>query len=166
MVNNPFSKVARTMFIITWLIVFLLFFFLFNQWETRNQSSKTLSHTGLNQVTIEGDKRGHYRFDGIINGLTVKFMIDTGASDVAIPEGLANQLKLIKYYPVQLKTANGQAQGYLTRLQSLKIGPIQLSNVRAVVMPGDGSETVLLGMNVLSDLEMMQKDNRLTIRQR
>lgn len=151
------------MFIITWIIVFTLLLFLFNQWETSQSRAVVVSKGGSSQIIIEADRQGHYQFEGSINQHKVKFMVDTGASDVAIPQKLASELGLVKYYPIGIKTANGQATGYLTRLNSLSIGPIHLTNVRAVIMPGDGTDTVLLGMNVLAGLEMKHKDNKLTI---
>lgn len=165
--NNPYSKIGRMMFLITWLLVFFLMLLVFNRWESKSSQTAAVSIDSRGrQMIIQGDRQGHYRFEGYINGVKVRFMIDTGASDVAVPNPLARQLNLTRYYPVQLNTANGQAQGHLTRLRTLTIGPIHLQNVRAVIMPGDGGKTVLLGMNVLSDLEMSQKENQLTIKQK
>jgi len=164
--GNPFSKFAKLMFLITWLIVFALMVFLFNRWETKKEAGIVHSSLSHQQLTIAGDKRGHYQFKGKVNGREVTFIIDTGASAVAIPAQLALSMGLTKYYPVALKTANGEVTGHLTRLKSLEMGPIKLKNVGAVIMPGDGSDKVLIGMNVLSELEMSQANNQLTIKQK
>ncbi len=102
---------------------------------------------------------------GKINGETVTFLLDTGATDVAVPAELAERLGLSRGAPVMLHTANGQTTGYRTVLNSLSLGDIVLRDVRAIVAPGFRSEQVLLGMSALKQLEFTQRAGTLVLRQ-
>ena len=92
-------------------------------------------------------------------------MLDTGATDVAIPQELAERLKLEKGPGVRLSTANGLSEGYRTRIDRLQLGDIVLRDVRALVAPGLGGTQVLLGMSALKQLEFSQKGGTLVLRQ-
>lgn len=92
-------------------------------------------------------------------------MLDTGATDVAIPEALGRELGLERGSPVQLSTANGRTEGYRTRLTSLQLGDIRLQDVRAIVVPGLDGQTVLLGMSALKQLEFTQRGGTMLLRQ-
>ncbi|MNT53873.1 Retroviral aspartyl protease [compost metagenome] len=120
---------------------------------------------GFIEVQLAGNGQGHFVADGQINGQAVHFLLDTGATDVAIPEGLAAKLALERGAPVMLSTANGRTQGYRTRLETLQLGDILLREVRALVVPGLDGEQVLLGMSALKQLEFTQRSGTLLLRQ-
>jgi len=92
-------------------------------------------------------------------------MLDTGATDVAIPERVARQLDLARGAPVQVSTANGRTEGYRTRLNSVQLGDIRLRDVRAMVVPGLDGDQILLGMSALKQLEFTQRSGTLLLRQ-
>ncbi len=148
------------MFIIAWLIVFVLMF-LFFKYYTSEKSSYQINQ-GV--VTIKPDDRGHYFIKGSINNYPVEFLIDTGASLVAVPEKLATQLKLQGRYMVTLKTASGEVTGSLTRINQLTFANFNLNDVRAVIVPGASEDTILLGMNVLSKFNLSQQNKQLVIK--
>ncbi len=77
---------------------------------------------GFIEVRLLSNGQGHFVLDGAINGQVVHFMLDTGATDVAIPESLAKDLNLQRGSPVMLSTANGRTEGYRTRLDTLQVG--------------------------------------------
>lgn len=113
-------------------------------------------------VVIPADRQGHYRAKGEINGTVVDFLLDTGATDIAVPEKLANQLGLIKGPQIQMQTANGISRGYLTRIDRVRLGSIQVNNVRAVISNGlDGD--ALLGMSFLRHLNWQHTNNELIL---
>ena len=91
------------------------------------------------------------------------FMIDTGASDVAIPKVLADKMGVKGRYPVTIETASGEVEGLLTRVDSLSFGHFTLNNVKVVVMPSD-SHTVLMGMNVLKKFSISQNQGKMIIK--
>jgi aspartyl protease family protein len=108
---------------------------------------------------------GHYRIDGAINGVPVRFMIDTGATTVAVPESVAMRAELPRGRSYQTRTANGTARAFDSRIDRLQVGPISLRNVRAGIATGLRGDEVLLGMSVLSRLEFSQRDGVLHLRQ-
>lgn len=120
---------------------------------------------GVAEVVLERNRYGHYLTHGLINGERVLFMLDTGASDVAIPYRLASELGLERGPSQMYRTANGMAVGYTTILDRLELGPISLTNVRASILPGSNDDQILLGMTVLKHLEFTQKGDELTLRQ-
>ena len=106
----------------------------------------------------------HYLATGLINGHKVEFLIDTGATHVALPASVANKLGLRKGIPSTSHTAGGVVQTWLVELDSVQLGPIRRHAVRASVVPDMPGEGVLLGMSFLRDLEMVQRGDTLVIR--
>ncbi len=148
------------MFIIAWLIFFILLFLFFRYYTAEDKGSYQVKQ-GV--VTIKADENGHYHINGFINDHPVKFLVDTGASLIAIPQKLARQLNLSGRYNVTLETANGSVTGSLTRLKKLSFAAFVLNDVKAVIIPGSDDELVLLGMNVLSKFNLSQKNKELVI---
>ena len=109
--------------------------------------------------------QGHFVASGQINGQPVDFMLDTGATDVAIPAEMAERLKLEQGFGVTLSTANGRTEGYRTRVDRLQLGDIVLRDVRAIVVPGLDGQQVLLGMSALNKLEFTQRGGTMLLRQ-
>jgi aspartyl protease family protein len=122
-----------------------------------------------NEYRIVRDNSGHYRAAGSINGLPVDFLVDTGASIVAMNEQQARQLGIdyeLKGKPMMAQTASGLAKGYRVNLDRVALGTISLTNVEGVVVEGDSPQQALLGMSFLNSLEMSNQDNILLLRQR
>jgi aspartyl protease family protein len=116
------------------------------------------------QVVLAADPRGHFFVDGIVNGGSVRFILDTGATVVALPGGDANRLG-INYHkgrPGMVDTANGPARAWQILLDTVKVGNIELHNVDAVVVES-GLEVALLGMTFLNRVEMKRDGARMTL---
>ena len=116
-------------------------------------------------VILYSDSAGHYFTNGQINGATVKLLVDTGASVVAMNSSDASQAG-INYKTgetVSLHTANGIAQGYRVVINSLKLGGVTLNQVAAVVTEGSSPPVVLLGMSALNRLDMKREGITLTL---
>jgi aspartyl protease family protein len=106
-------------------------------------------------VTLAADSRGHFFAEGAVNGVHIRFMVDTGASVVVLPASDAIRMG-IDYRSGRrgiMQTAAGPADGYLVKLDRVRIGAIELANVEAVVME-QGLAIALLGMTFLNRLEM------------
>ena len=149
------------MFILAWALVFLFLFLFFYYRENSNQQNYQIKD---GMITLRPDSQGHYRMPGFINGYSVNFMVDTGASLVAIPENIASRLHLTGHYPIKLITASGEAKGSLTRVNSLSFGNFELKDIKAVIVPDMHDDTVLLGMNVLSRFQLFQQKKQLIIK--
>ena len=115
------------------------------------------------EISLLRNRSGHYVGTGLINGNKSIFLLDTGATYVAIPESQAQRLGLKKGRKIQISTANGRSIGYQTTIASLTLGNIHLVNIQAIITPN--LEEILLGMSVLKQLEFTQRGNELTIRQ-
>ena len=116
------------------------------------------------EITLDQNRAGHYVATGTINDSEVTMMLDTGATDVAIPPDLARELNLPELARVRMRTANGVVEGYRTRLDRVALGPIELNDVSAAVVPNLAGD-VLLGMSFLKRLDWQQQDGQLILRQ-
>jgi aspartyl protease family protein len=151
-----------------WILAFsliaLVFSKILDQQNNPNQSISTLATGDFQEVVILRNRNGHYVFDGEINGRKVTFLVDTGATTTAIPGSMRQALGLKTGLATSVSTANGMTTAYLTRLDQLAIGGIELFDVKASIIPGMGVDEVLLGMNVLKHFELIQRGKQLIIR--
>ncbi len=142
-------------------------FFFDDLLEGINNPNRTVtvnvSEGGLPQVVLKQNRQGHYVATGKINGQPVQFLLDTGATNVAIPEHIAKQLKLEKGPAHQTITANGTSTSYMTRLDTASLGPLTLTNVPASISTGMQFDEILLGMSFLRHLKMSQQGKQLTL---
>lgn len=125
---------------------------------------KTRSST---EVTVWADSSGSFQTPGSINGQLVDFLIDTGATAVAMNEIVAGKLGIDFRYSgklVSVSTASGIVPAYNIKLDSVKVGDIEIRNVHATVLEGGFPLEVLLGMSFLSYLELERKGNLITLR--
>ena len=152
-----------------WILGFFLLALLFSkildQQNNPNQSFATLATSDFREVVLLRNRNGHYVFDGEINRHKVTFLVDTGATTTAIPGGMQQALGLKAGPATSVSTANGLTTAYLTRLDQLAFGEIELFDVNASIIPGMRVNEILLGMNVLKHFELIQSGNQLTIRQ-
>lgn len=117
------------------------------------------------EVIVPPARNGNFFVHGKINGQDVLFVIDTGASAVAIPEKLRWKLNLTRGGYRQSATANGIAGMFETEIKELSVGPIQLRNIAAVINPNAPDETVLLGMTALRQVRMLQQNGQMILQQ-
>jgi aspartyl protease family protein len=162
-------RLGRWMIFATWVGVLVLLTLGFSEWleydynPNRDPASGEGARSG--EVVLVRNRGGHYVASGVINGQPVVFLVDTGASDVSVPGELARELGLPRGAPLAMQTAGGLVTGYATRLDSVRLGDIELKDVRASINPHAGDLEVLLGMSFLRQLELVQRGDRLTLRQ-
>jgi aspartyl protease family protein len=163
------ARAGTTMTVIAWIIFLLflmyLFEYLISQRNNPNQNIITTVSGPLKEIELRRNPYGHYMASGTINSYKVTFLLDTGASDIAIPESLADDIGLKKGPAITVKTANGNARAYLTHLDSVALGDIELHDLNATILMNISGDEVLLGMSFLKHFEITQKGNTLTIRQ-
>jgi len=119
------------------------------------------------KVDIWADNTGSYHIAGSINGQVVNFLVDTGATSIAMNEIVARRLGIDFRYrgkPMRATTASGIASGYSLKLASVKVGEIHLNNVDAVVLEGGFPTKVLLGMSFLRQVKFERNNNLMTLR--
>jgi aspartyl protease family protein len=146
------------------LLLTLVFSEILDQQNNPNQSVATVQGGGFEEIVLQRNRMGHYVFDGEINRHKVTFLVDTGATTTAIPANLQRVLELKPGPATSVSTANGVTRAYLTRLDQLKLGDIELYDVNASIIQGMDGEEVLLGMNVLKNFELVQRGEQLIIR--
>ncbi len=117
------------------------------------------------EIVLRYNRAGNYVVPGSIHDPPVVFMLDTGASTVALSQELAHTLKLPLRPGGRVHTANGVVDAWSTRIDSLTLGPFQVRNIRALVLPNMPGDQVLLGMTVLKRFDMVQQGQTLTLRQ-
>jgi len=155
------AKAGRIMFVLVWVILFVVLFLVFSYY---GKSESVVYKVSASELILSANQSGHYGINGLINDTKVYFLIDTGATTVAIPQQLADKMHLVGRYPVTMMTANGQITGSLTRLKSLAFGEFVLHDVKAVIIPGNDDGEVLLGMNVLSQFSINQQGKQLVLK--
>lgn len=129
----------------------------------------TASSGGKGQVTLYAGGGAHFFADGFINDTPVKFLVDTGATYVAMSGQLADRLGID--YKRHGKTgvsstASGYVRSYKITLTSVRIGEITLHNVDASVNEGNFPSEPLLGMSFLGQLDMRRENDKLELKQR
>lgn len=117
------------------------------------------------EVVLKANRQHHYVALALINGQEAEVMVDTGATQVAVSEALARRLGLQPGAAFPVATANGTTTAYATRITSIRLGTIELRDIKANIVPAMGSPEVLLGMSFLRDLELVQREGRLVLRQ-
>ena len=116
-------------------------------------------------VSLYADQAGHFFGNLSINGASLKYVVDTGATTVALNSGDAKFAKIDyeKGERITMSTANGEVSAYLVKLNTLKIGTIILNNVEATVNEGGSPPVVLLGMTALNHLDMKRDNSIMTL---
>lgn len=165
----PGKKAGKLMIVGAWLmaIAFLTLYFrnIEDKQQNPNQQVLSTSGVGFTEVLLSQNRQGHYLANGKINGEPVTFLLDTGATLVAIPYEMRERLGLTRGMAVPTQTANGTSTSYLTRIDSLELGDIKLNDVPAGLATGLQGDEILLGMSFLAELELIQRGDSLTIRQ-
>ncbi|MGQ9660043.1 MAG: retropepsin-like aspartic protease family protein [Thermochromatium sp.] len=119
---------------------------------------------GLVEVVLWRNRAGHYVASGRINGEPVRFLVDTGATEVTLSLTLARRLGLRLGPERTSRTANGITRTWPTQLARVELGGLVAHDVRASVLPHMLDDEVLLGMSVLKSLELIQRGETLTLR--
>lgn len=119
-------------------------------------------------VTLVADSRGHFVTNGTINGGTVRFLVDTGASSIVMSSQEARRLGLNYVAGVRgtSQTANGVVPIYRIKLDIVRLGDITANNVDADVIEGDKLPIVLLGMSFLNRMEMKRDGGTMVLTKR
>lgn len=128
-------------------------------------SQKTSS--GNQQLVLAADARGHFQATGTINGQSVRFLVDTGASMISLGASDAARIGLDwrKGQPGVVQTANGRAQVWKVRLDTVSVGEIVVHGIDGIVHESD-LPVVLLGMSFLSRMDIRNEGSTMTLKKR
>ncbi|MCF2521783.1 TIGR02281 family clan AA aspartic protease [Bradyrhizobium sp. G127] len=120
---------------------------------------QTTAQAGARSVTVPRDSRGHFQTEGRVDGRRLGFMVDTGASVIALNETSAAQIgvrPLRSDYTANVSTANGSVKAARTRLAMVDIGGLVVRDVDALVLPDAALSENLLGLSFLSKLKRFE----------
>ena len=162
-------SMGKKMMVIAWIFAIILLTFLFGLWEEKqlypNSSPNSSRSDSSIEVKLKRNRYGHYLVSGSVNREEALFLLDTGATLVAVPGELQQKYNLVRGRSHYSNTANGTTKAYATIIETLTIGDIHLTNVKASIIPNMKGDEILLGMSALKQLEFTQKGNQLTLRQ-
>jgi aspartyl protease family protein len=137
--------------------------------EVRTAAAIPAADTRPRSVAIARNGRGHFDVDGRVNGRRIEFVVDTGASVVALTARDAARLGIRpppSAFTADVKTANGTVRAAPARLDIVEIGSLQLRDVSALVLPNDALSDNLLGLSFLSRLHRFEySDGKLVLEQ-
>ena len=159
-----FARRSGTLLLVlAWLGIIGVGWWWFDGWQRDQDNPNRNLAMSATEVVLARNRAGHYVADGEINGERVTFLVDTGATTVALPMSLAKRLNLPLGAAVTVQTANGPKVAYQTRLASVRLGSIELADVAAIASDGMEDAGVLLGMSFLRHLDFAQRDGKLVL---
>ncbi len=131
------------------------------------QYTASANSSGREAATLAADANGHFYAQGQVNGSPMRFVVDTGATLVILPASEARRIGIEyrKGAPQMTQTANGPVASWPVKLDSIRVGDIQLQLVDAAVIE-TGMGVALLGMSFLNRVEMRREDQMMTLTRR
>lgn len=162
------KNTGKAMFCVGWIMCLGMLVWIFGNWEQAkinpNQQIQSSHIDGALEVILQRNSQGHYLLNADVNGTSITFLVDTGASHLVFTESQAKKIGLEPGRPFYVSTANGDIQVRSAEVDRLKIGDIQLYELPASINPHMDGEA-LLGMSALANLEWTQRGDKLIIRQ-
>ncbi|MGK0298467.1 MAG: aspartyl protease family protein [Gammaproteobacteria bacterium] len=162
------KKIGSTMTLLAWLVFLglltLLFGNILDRQENPNNEVISLDDNGSIEVTLIQNRSGHYVAVAKFNNTPVNIIIDTGATDVSVPEAIADKIGLRRGAVMEVSTANGTIPVYATKIDSIQLGQITSYNIRANINPHMEENYVLLGMSFLENMEITQSRGKMVLR--
>jgi aspartyl protease family protein len=165
------KRTGAVMYILAGVALLWLMTILFDDAIERMRNPNTspesfVSNDGHQTVVLQRNRAGHYVLDGQVNGVPVKFLLDTGATLVAVPASLASRLGLDRGMRMTVVTATGPTTAYSTIIDSVRIGELEETQVVASILADLPRDEILLGMSFLKRLDFTQRGDTLILTQR
>ncbi|KXO06328.1 MULTISPECIES: retropepsin-like aspartic protease family protein [Marinobacter] len=156
-------------FAVFWVVLLAAVTHFFGSWDSQqnNPNQQLVSQTrgSVTEIELQANRQGHYLANGTINNQRVTFILDTGATTVAVSESLAQKAGLRKGQSGRAHTAAGTVNVWSTTIQELRLGDMTFYNVPGTINPAMDPDMVLLGMSVLGQLNFSQQSGVLTLSQ-
>lgn len=134
--------------------------------KAESQSSKAMNAyamapdaSGSRRVSLRSDRSGHFRTEARVDGRDLDFLVDTGATVIALTQKDAERIGIRPFlsdYTTSVNTANGPAKAARARINRIDIGGVVVRDVDALVMPEGALQQNLLGMAYLSKLKRFE----------
>ena len=160
-------QTGKLMIIGVWVLLLGLLTWFAHRWyeksENPNQTVYVGELGGVEYVQLKANRAGHYVANGRINGTEVVFLLDTGATSISIPSGVAKRIGIEGGIPVPVRTANGTVSVFANTLESVQLGVFECFAVEGHINPHMSGEQILLGMSFLRHFDLNVQNNLLTI---
>ena len=161
------QRIGTMMVIGTWVVLLGLLTWFAHVWYQRAENPNRTVYvgeiSGQRFVQLKANRSGHYIATGSINGVEVDFLLDTGATSVSVPQGVADRIGLQPGLSFPVITANGTASVFSTDLSTVGLGVFERQNVQGHINPHMQGEKVLLGMSFLRHFDLSTSNDTLTI---
>jgi len=156
---------ATWLIVLFWLALGVTAYLAFSAVLRPDVGRATVTEGGTQEVVIERSRDGHYYVSGTVNGTPVTFMVDTGASTVALGANLARKARLPRGERMTTTTAGGNVPSEMVRDIRVTVAGIGVAGLRVAVIPAMGNpEHALLGQNFLRHLTVTQSGDRMVLR--
>jgi aspartyl protease family protein len=135
---------------------------------SQKQAEKPKAPAGSRKISLYKSHNGHYQAQVDVEGINIGFMVDTGASTIAMRQSDAAKVGIRpgpKDYTASVSTANGIVRAAPVYLKRVELGSITVENVKALVLPDSALGTNLLGMSFLDQVSWSQKGGNLVLEQ-
>jgi aspartyl protease family protein len=131
-------------------------------------AAQTSPAVAANYAVVPANNQGDLLADGEVNGIPVRFAVDTGATFITLPAREASRLGLDynNGQKIVMETANGNVSAYRLKLDTVRVGGVAVQNVDAVVTEGNSLPIALLGMSFLNRTDMKREGTILTLTKR
>lgn len=156
------------MIVVAWMLVGGVVWVAMDGWVQRRENPNAgLAQVAVSEsVVLKRNAVGHFVAPGRLNGVPVTFLIDTGATNVALPLGVARAVGVERGPALRTATAAGVTAAYATRLASVELAGLAANDVAGVIVPDMPGDTVLLGMSFLSRFAISMEGGEMHIRVR
>jgi aspartyl protease family protein len=144
-----------------WLLIGTALFLAVQAFEHQAGRSRFSFDTASGRIELKRAPDGHFHWPGRVNGVTVDFLVDTGATNTALPLALAQDAGLVLEGNLRSSTAGGVVEGRMARADVVLQGGVTAQRLRVAVLPRLGAP--LLGMDVISKLRLSQSNGVLTL---
>jgi aspartyl protease family protein len=156
------SKWTSFGILVFWLTIMTALYFGVKQFE---RPKAVISANG--DLVIQRARDGHFYVEGLVNGSSVKFLVDTGASLVGVSDKFAQQAGLTGGEVTTFNTAKGEMQGRIIANVPIEVGSIAVSGLRVGVgLEGGEFNDALLGQNFLSKFDVLLRQDQMILRKR
>lgn len=156
-------RIGTFMLVIAWLLIGGVVWLAMDGWVREQQNPNADLSVLAGEVLLQRDRAGHFVAPGAINGVPVTFLVDTGATGVALSSAVAARVGARLGQAVRTGTARGETVSYSTRLDSVALGGLAARDVTGTIVPEMTDDTVLLGMSFLSRFQISMGNGQMRI---
>ena len=156
-------RTGLVMIVVAWLLVGGVIWLAMANWLRNQETPAVQVSERAGEIVLRRNRAGHFQAPGEINGVPVTFLVDTGATGVALSSSVARRVGARPGRAVRSQTARGETISYLTRLDRVSLGNMSAHDVGGSIVPEMTEDAVLLGMSFLSRFDITMSEGVLRL---